>query len=61
MQGLIGFNYSHLSNAISRCELVIHEALKDMHLSKPLIEEIKIDADLFQKSNSFNGKKFPIG
>ena len=49
LQGLIGFNHSHLPNATSRCELVIHEALKETQLSKPSIEEIKIDADLFKK------------
>ena len=60
LNGLVGFNYSHLNAVNNRCELIMLDALFEEYLKKPSVEELIIDAKHFHDAHSFNGIHFCI-
>ena len=60
LQGITGFDFSHLKHVLNRAELCLMDALQVPYLEKPSLQELQIDADLFFNYYAINGNQFHI-
>ena len=61
LEGLIRFNNSHLCHAMNRYELTMFKVLCKDFLQNSSVQELQIDAEIHEKTVSFNGQRFKVG